>query len=380
MKGDQISLRRSRYHLQIYWFIVPALLFIGLFAYYPAVNGLYHSFYTWNGGDVERYCGTKNYETLFTSNPPEFWISFRNALLLGIANIIKMAPAIITAVCLHRVRNERLQFWYRIGFVIPMVIPEMVVVLLWKAFYDPSNGAVNILLRRSGAMDLLIRFSSASKLLGETGSESIVFRLMLGIISGALVFLIGVFLPGSNRRRNVLVLAALFAIISAFALPGILQSLGTLFIVNETPAWLGAPKLNMLALIVWGFPWVGSFGVLCYLACLQSIDKEIYEAAEVDGANWFSKFRHIEMPLILRQIRVMMILVIMGSLKDAGLVMLLFGIEGGAGGVVQVPALFMFREAFMTQKMGYACGIGVVLFTVIVIMTKLNEKLIKPAE
>jgi raffinose/stachyose/melibiose transport system permease protein len=74
----------------------------------------------------------------------------------------------------------------------------------------------------------------------------------------------------------------------------------------------------------------------------------------------------------------MMILVIMGSINDAGLVLLLFGIEGGPGGVVQVPALFMFQQAFLSQLMGYACAIGLVLFSIIVLMTKINDWLVKP--
>jgi ABC-type sugar transport system permease subunit len=153
-----------------------------------------------------------------------------------------------------------------------------------------------------------------------------------------------------------------------------------LFPPGETPAWLGAPKLCMIALIAWGFPWVASFSVLVYLATLQQIGREIYEAAEVDGADWYHKFRYIELPLITRQVRVMMILVIMGSINDAGMVMLMGGIEGGPGGAVQVPALFMFREAFQSQAMGAACAIGLVMFSIIVIMTKLNDWLVKPGE
>jgi ABC-type sugar transport system permease subunit len=142
MSGEKLSLRRARYHWQLYLFILPCVLFVGLFMYYPVVNGVYHSLYFWNGGDVERYYGLRNFLRLFNITPA-FWDSFSNALILGTANIFKMAPAIITAVCLHRVRNERLQFVYRVLFVVPMVVPFVVVVLLWKqAFYEPTQGVV----------------------------------------------------------------------------------------------------------------------------------------------------------------------------------------------------------------------------------------------
>jgi raffinose/stachyose/melibiose transport system permease protein len=110
-----------------------------------------------------------------------------------------------------------------------------------------------------------------------------------------------------------------------------------------------------MAIILWGFPWVGSVGVLIYVACLDSIGKEIYEAAAVDGANWFHQFRFIELPLILRQIRVMMVLVIMGSINDAGTVMVMCGTSGGPGGVADVPALFMFQAQRLACQ---TCGLA----------------------
>jgi raffinose/stachyose/melibiose transport system permease protein len=226
-----------------------------------------------------------------------------------------------------------MRFFYRVGFVVPMIVSSMVLVLLWKAFYEPTNGVLNSILRGSGGMSVLESLSSAAR-----------------------------------------------GISAYFDFLGFFSWLGNLFIEGQNPTWLGSPKFAFLALILWGFPWVGSFSVLVYLACLDSIGKEIYEAAEVDGASWFDKFRHIELPLILRQVRVMAILVVMGSINDVGHIMLLFGINGGAGGVVQVPALFMLREAFQSQRMGMACGIGVVLFLMILIVTKLNEWLIKPAD
>ncbi|HEY3319726.1 MAG TPA: sugar ABC transporter permease [Planctomycetota bacterium] len=455
MRGEQLSLRRARHHWQLYAFILPCLLFVGLFMYYPVINGVFHSLYYWNGGDVERFYGLRNFYQLFTAEPPAFWLSFQNALILGLANILKMAPAILAAVCLHRVKSERLQYIYRACFVVPMVVPFAVTVLLWKAFYEPTNGVINVLLRKSGLIGLLTWTSSTAGTLNELlvtnvfeagGISSyavcaligaalvfVIARMVvgrelawtslagyvggLGVLSGrvlgcvamggggapnaAAASVVGAVLGGAVLggvawkfandagrdlpRRDRLYAWAMAFVVGAFGLglivhvaSGVTGYLTPLFPKGENPAWLGSPKLCMLALILWGFPWVGSFSVLVYLACLQQIGREIYEAAEVDGADWFHKFRHIEMPLILKQVRVMMILVIMGSINDAGQVMLLFGIEGGPGGVVQVPALFMFREAFCSQMMGYACGIGLVMFTIIVIMTKLNDWLVKP--
>ncbi|MCY3023617.1 MAG: sugar ABC transporter permease [Planctomycetota bacterium] len=453
MRGEKLSLRRSRYHWPLYAFILPCAAFVGLFMYYPVVNGVYHSVYYWNGGDVERFYGLRNFIELFTNTPPAFWESFSNALILGAANILKMLPAIITAVCLHRVHSERLQFIYRALFVVPMVVPFTVLVLLWKAFYEPTQGVINVVLRDTGFLKALFFVSSTSQRTAEflaadpaapTGPASYLIGAAIG--AAALFLLCWVFsdkdygvtallgyaaglcvlhgrvigncaggmtgeivggiagaaagglvvlwragkTPASVRQLPTLdrgCILALGALIGAFGVSlivgythGVFGWLAPLFPQGENPAWLGSPKLCMIALILWGFPWVASFSVLVYLATLQQIGREIYEAAEVDGADWYHKFRHIELPLITRQVRMMTILVIMGSINDAGMVMLMAGIHGGPGGVVQVPALFMFREAFMSQMMGYACAIGLVMFSIIVIMTKINEWLVKPGE
>jgi len=453
MSGERLSLGRARYHWPLYLFILPCVVFVGLFMYYPVVNGVYHSMYFWNGGDVERYYGFRNFLRLFNITPA-FWDSFTNALILGTANIFKMAPAIITAVCLHRVRSERLQFVYRALFVVPMVVPFAVVVLLWKqAFYEPTQGVVNVVLRETGLLNWLVGISSTAGkveqllvpdlfsaggvqayLIGALAGAALIYlfclifanrdyghacllgylvglgglagavlgvhtiRGVLGsriggvcgaLLAGALVYRISQRLSGVRdlALKDRVVAGLLCALLGSAGLSLIVQYtrgffgwLAPLFPPGENPAWLGTPKLCMISLVLWGFPWVGSFSVLVYLATLQQIGREIYEAAEVDGADWFHKFRHIELPLIVKQVRVLMILVIMGSINDAGMVMLMGGIEGGPGGVVQVPALFMFREAFQSQAMGVACAIGLVMFTIIVLMTKVNEWLVKPGE
>jgi ABC-type sugar transport system permease subunit len=453
MRGEKLTFTRARHHWALYLFILPCVIFVGLFMYYPVVNGIYHSVYFWNGGDVERFYGLRNFLKLFTITPA-FWDSFANALILGVANIAKMLPAIITAVCLHRVKGERLQFFYRAMFVIPMVVPGIVLMLLWKAFYEPTNGAVNMLLRSTGLLSVLSGISStaqkacnalaldvtapgglASYAVGALVGAAIIYLVsrmfadvdhavagLLGYLAGLCVLggrilgayagdcpgdatgevvggILGaaagtlVFWKAANNvarvrgmpardRWSMLAVCALVGALGVGLLVGYMRGffgwLAPLFPPGESPAWLGTPKLCMIALIAWGFPWVSSFSVLVYLATLQQIGREIYEAAEVDGADWYHKFRHIELPLITLQVRVMMILVIMGSINDAGMVMLMGGIEGGPGGVVQVPALFMFREAFQSQAMGAACAIGLVMFTIIIIMTKLNDWLVKP--
>lgn len=302
-----VPLSKVRHFWTLYLFALPAIVLVGLFQYYPALSGVFYSFFRWNGADIREFIGFENYTTL--AGKSDFWRSFRVALVIGLWNVVKMIPALAVAICIHRCRSQAIQFLYRASFIIPMVLPSLVVVLVWRTFFfDASSGYLNRFLSSVGMLDIL---------------------------------------PTIDR----------------------ILGLGGIFQEGRRPAWLGDGRLLLFSAISWGFPWVGSFAVLIYLAKLQSIPKELYEAADIDGASWFSKCTGVELPMLLGSIGLQLIFVVIGTLKDAGTILALAGVEGGPGGVVSVPALFMFREAFIKQQLGAACAVGITL-TIIVISLK----------
>jgi len=308
MPGREIKWRQIKHHWEIYLFVLPTLVLIGLFIYYPAASGIFHSFYLWNGADISEFVGVRNFTDLVRN--PEFWDSFKVAFILGGWNVVKMIPALLVAVCIHRCRSPRMQFFYRTLFVIPMVIPGLVVVLIWRSFFfEATSGYLNQFLYSTGLFNVLVFLDK----LGHWG---------------------GLFVPG------------------------------------ESPAWLGDPRLILVACVVWGFPWVGSFAILTHLAKLQGISKDVYEAADIDGVNWWTKFTRIELPLIMGSVYLLLVFVIIDTIKDAGMVLALAGVEGGPGGKVTVPALFMIRKAFVEQKMGYACAVGIILTAIVMLLQK----------
>ena len=310
MTPKNIPWRHIKYHWEIYLFVLPTVLTLGLFIYYPASSGIFHSFFRWNGADVSEPVGWQNYRDLLASD--EFWLSFKNAFTLGIANAFKMVIALLVAVCIHRCRSERLQYVYRLLFVIPMVIPPLVVALIWRSFFfEATNGYLNRLLSA----------------------------------------------------------AHLYPVLDALA-P--FFGWGDAFAGGAKPAWLGDPRLLMTSVIVWGFPWISSLAILTHLAKLQGISKDVYEAADIDGITWWSKFTRIELPLITGSIYLMLVFTIIGTIMDAGMIIALAGFEGGPGGKVDVPALFMLRKAFIDQKMGYACAVGLVLSIIVMSLQKLS--------
>ena len=258
------------------------------------------------------FCGLAQY----SGGDPVIWSGFGVIVILVLFNVVKMIPSILTAVVINRLTNEKMSYIYKVCFVIPMIVPGMVLLLLWKFFFDPNIGFLNKILLNTGLLDLLVKMDS---LLGWGG-----------------VFKDGVM-----------------------------------------PVWLGNEHLVLPAIIFWGFPWIGVVGVLIYLAGLEGISESIYEAADLDGAGPIDKFLHIELPLILTQVRINMVLMIIGTLQMYGFILVLFGDGGGPNGRLLVPGLFMFSNAFRYGNAGYACAIGIVIFAFILLLTELNNRYIR---
>lgn len=159
-------------------------------------------------------------------------------------------------------------------------------------------------------------------------------------------------------------------------LNGILRAFGIIG-PTEIIQWLSNEALVIPSLIFAGFPWVGAFGVLIYLAGLQNISEDIYEAAEIDGAGAFRIFRQIELPLIMTQIRINLILMMIHTVQEWQNVYLFLGESGGPNGLATVPGLLIFREAFSRGLFGYGCAVGFLLFLVTLSLTFVNNKFVR---
>ncbi len=143
------------------------------------------------------------------------------------------------------------------------------------------------------------------------------------------------------------------------------------------PSWLGNSRLIVPTLILWGFPWVGTVGVLLYLAGLQQISKDVYEAAELDGVGPVGMVFRIELPLILTMFRINLIFMTIGTLTGYEMNLILFGPEGGTNNAAMVPGLYIFWQSFYESKFGYACALGMVMFTMILVLTIIYQRYVR---
>lgn len=156
------------------------------------------------------------------------------------------------------------------------------------------------------------------------------------------------------------------------------QILGVLGLEGLASNWLGEPHLALPAIIFMGFPWIGAFGLLIYMAGLMAILPSIYDAYRLESESTWRRLVSVDMPLVRGQTRLLVVLAFIGSLQDFQTILLMTG--GGPGLATTVPALRMYHAAFRFFHFGYGAAIGFVLFVVILIITVVNFRVMKPAE
>ena len=185
---------------------------------------------------------------------------------------------------------------------------------------------------------------------------------------------------------------------TAYYLPNITPAVavGTLFIlvlanpdglVNQVlrffgitgPSWLNDPawlKNGIVLMMLWS---IGGTVVILF-AALRNVPAELHEAAQIDGANAFQRFRNVTLPLISGALFFVIIINTISSLQLFSEVYTIFG--GQRQGLVGSDAalfyvMYLFREAFETFRMGYASALAWLLFVIIGIITAIQFRLSK---
>ncbi len=142
--------------------------------------------------------------------------------------------------------------------------------------------------------------------------------------------------------------------------------------------WLSDPNAALWAVAFIGFPFAGGVNMLIYYAGLSSIPESVQDAAQLDGASGLRKFFKVEYPLVMSQVKLLVILTIMGGVQSfEGMLALT---KGGPGFKTMLPGLWMYLNDFSFQRMGYACAMGVILFLIILGLTILNLKYFRSTE
>lgn len=149
-----------------------------------------------------------------------------------------------------------------------------------------------------------------------------------------------------------------------YALSSVFSALG---LKLTPPGWLSDPAWSKPALVMMS-TWTVGHAVVIYLANLQDVPEQLYEAAEIDGATYLHKLRHVTLPMISPVILFNLIMGIIGTLQTFA-VPYVISPRGAPARSIYFLAMYLYDNAFPYLRMGYACAIAWILFVIVLVLT-----------
>jgi ABC-type sugar transport system permease subunit len=172
---------------------------------------------------------------------------------------------------------------------------------------------------------------------------------------GSTFYRVAYYLPGVF---SVVVVGMMFAWILQGSVGILNRALGVVGLEMLQRRWLTDPEtaLPSVALVYVWFHW--GFGFLLFLAGLQGVPRELHEAASIDGAGAWNRFRYVTWPQLIPVTTIVSILTLLGALQIFGTVQVLT--NGGPGYLTEVPTLRIYKEGFQFHRFGVAAAMSVV--------------------
>lgn len=158
----------------------------------------------------------------------------------------------------------------------------------------------------------------------------------------------------------------------------ILPSINDMLDLSINFNFFSSPDTVMTGLVLANnWQWIG-YWMLIYLAGLQAVPKDIYEACTVDGGSWRQKFIHITIPMLAPSITICTIGIATGSLKVYELIVASTG--GGPGDSSKSTIMYIYDSAFMSQQSSYASAMSVLFLLVLLVFAFIQLKVLRKRE
>ena len=138
--------------------------------------------------------------------------------------------------------------------------------------------------------------------------------------------------------------------------------------------WMGSYTTTMIVLVLVNVWQYAGMTMIIYLAGLQNISQDLYEAAMIDGAGTFARFCRITLPLLIPSIRINVVTNIIGSLSVFDIVMSLTG--GGPGYQTETLSIYIMRMCY-GSKTGYSTAVAIVMFVIVLVPVLISLRLMK---
>ena len=310
-----------------YLYILPASLVILLFHVFPVIYSFLLSIFRGTLKNPMRYfIGLENYVELFQDI--EFWRAMLNTAFFSVMSV---PLGILIALGIAILLNQKIKGLgiYRTIYYLPVITSIAAVALVWKWLFDTKSGFFNQLFEMVGI--------SPSLWLSESRG---IFQVVLGWLS--------------------------------IDLPQYIQVCGGDFDQVITRLIHG-PSVALCCIIVMSVWKVLGYNVVIFLAGLQNIPAQLYEAAEIDGASPFQQFKNVTWPLLSPTTFFIFIMSTISSFQVFVQVFMMTPF-GGPDRSTSVVVFYLYEKAFKTFEFGYAAAMAYVLFTIIFVLTLLQKK------
>lgn len=201
-----------------------------------------------------------------------------------------------------------------------------------------------------------------------------IFTIPLSVVVAmGLAMLLNVKVGGQSFYRTIFYLPTIVPFVASSVLwlwifnpqYGILNTL-LWYIGIQGPGWISDPAWSKPSLVIMNLWGVGSWMVI-YLAGLQDTPQELYEAADLDGANWWHKTVYLTIPFMSPYILFSVILMLIGIFQYFTQVFVMT--NGGPADSTRVYAMYLYQNAFTYFKMGYASAMAWLMFIMVVLLT-----------
>lgn len=309
-----------------------------IFVLGPALFSLYWSLTNYQISEPIEWVGAKNYIDLFEDR--NFITSLMNSLYMTVVGVpAQIFAGLGMALLLNtQIRGQRI---FRTIFYLPVLLASSTAVLFtWRLMLNPGGGVVNTILR----------WFNETPLRWAVGAFIWVTELTGAVFAS---------LQSGNWT--------IFNRILSNGFPG----------AERVPLWLGADGLAFL----WNKPsvvlimmWSAGAMMLIYLAALNGVPRTLYEAARVDGANAWQRFRHITLPMIAPATFYNLIIGMIATLQIFEPSVTLVR-DGGQNQSLYFVAYYLWRTTFRFNEVGYGAAMSWVLLLIVLGLTVIQFRL-----
>lgn len=331
-----------------YMLLIPAVATIFMWRYIPLGLGSKMAFqdYRIMGGTV--WVGVDNFGDVLWDS--DWWNAVWNSVRYSFLVVgLTFLPPVILAVLLQEIPKGKILF--RTLFYLPAVITGLVVIYLWKSFYEKTEfGVLNSIVLSVpaighillGALFFFVLFAFAKRLLIHGAYWVSGICLVVGVVMFVFMF------------RFAWPILCQEGIPEAARVPWF----QALFVKNLQPyRWLGDPKTAMLCCVI-PMVWAGMGpGCLIYLAALKGIADDFYEAADIDGATFVDKILFVVIPILRPLLIIQFVGVFIRSWQSSAFILAMTG----GGSDTTVAGLHIFYKAYMYLKFGPATAMAWIL-------------------